>query len=45
MAMGGSEDKTVINGKMKFDNFYSIIKEVAKQKAANAKRNNQFVIE
>ena len=45
MAMGGSEDETVIKGKMKFDNFYSIIKEVIKQKVANAKRNNQFEIE
>ncbi len=40
MAMGGSEDETIINGKMKFDNFYKIIKEVAEQNNANQKQNS-----
>ncbi len=40
MAMGGSEDETIVKGKMKFDAFYEIIQKVAKQQIANQKQNN-----
>jgi len=40
MAMGGSEDSTIVNGKMKFDNFYEVIKKVAQQQVANLKQNS-----
>jgi len=40
MSMGGSEDSVVVAGKMKFDNFYSVIKKVAKQQMANLKQNS-----
>jgi len=40
MAMGGSEDETIVKGKMKFEAFYDIIKKVAKQQAANLKQTN-----
>ena len=40
MAMGGSEDDTIVKGKMKFDNFYEIIKKVAQQQAANLKQTS-----
>ena len=40
MAMGGSEDETIVKGKMKFDNFYEIIKKVAEQQAANLKQTS-----
>lgn len=40
MAMGGSDDETIVKGKMKFDNFYEVIKKVAKQQAANLKQNS-----
>ncbi|MEA2100138.1 MAG: hypothetical protein U9P72_08410 [Campylobacterota bacterium] len=38
MAMGGSEDETIVKGKLKFDNFYEVIKKVAEQQAANLKQ-------
>jgi len=40
MSMGGSEDETIVKGKMKFDNFYEIIKKVAQQQAANLKQTS-----
>ncbi|MEA3229197.1 MAG: hypothetical protein U9P38_09020 [Campylobacterota bacterium] len=40
LAMGGSDDEAIIKGKMKFDNFYNIIKKVAKQQAANLKQTS-----
>lgn len=40
MVMGGSEDETIVKGKMKFDNFYEIIKKVAQQQAANLKQTS-----
>ena len=38
MAMGGSDDETIVKGKMKFDAFYDIIQKVAKQQAVNLKQ-------
>ncbi len=40
MAMGGSKDETIVKGKMKFDNFYEIIKKVAEQQVANLKQTS-----
>ena len=37
-----SEDEVIVKGKMKFDKFYSIVKEVLEQKRANSKRSNDF---
>jgi hypothetical protein len=39
MALGGHDDEVIVNGKMKFDKFYDIIKKVAKQTEANQKAN------
>jgi hypothetical protein len=36
---GGADEKIVINAKIKFDNFYKIVKKIAEQKIANAKAN------
>lgn len=38
MAMGGFEDETIVNGKMKFDKFYDIIQKVSKQQKLNQKQ-------
>ena len=40
MRLSEGKDDVIINGKMKFDNYYSIIKKVADQKRANAKNSN-----
>jgi len=40
MAMGGSEDETIVKGKLKFDNFYKIIKQVAEQREANKNQSD-----
>ena len=37
-----SEDEVIVKGKIKFDKFYSIVKEVLEQKKANSKRSNDF---
>ena len=39
MRLSEGDDEVIVNGKMKFDNYYSIIKKVADQKRANAKNN------
>ncbi len=39
MILSEGNDEIIVNGKMKFDNYYSIIKKVADQKRANAKNN------
>jgi len=39
IANGGAEEEVVLNGKMKFDSFYKIIKKIAEQKVANAMEN------
>lgn len=40
MSMGGSEDETIVKGKMKFDNFYEVIKKVAQQQVVNLKQSS-----
>ncbi len=39
MRLSEGDDEVIVNGKMKFDNYYSIIQKVADQKRANAKNN------